>query len=59
MSISSTNTSGSVMPLVSDISFPSLCEMLVYNEDTSVDASNHFLGISVVSISLRKSVEYY
>ena len=36
---------------------PSSCGMLVYNEDTSMDASRHFSGIFVVSISLRKSIE--
>ena len=40
----------------STLCLPSSCGMLVYNEDTSIDASMHFGGSFVVSISFRNSV---
>ena len=49
--------SGFVCRWYKALCFPSSCGMLVYNDDTSMDASKHFSGIFVVSISLRKSVE--
>ena len=40
----------------STLCLPSSCGMLVYNEDTSVDASMHSGDSFVVSISFRNSV---
>ena len=67
MSISSVRTSGRGCPgrkqlsglfskKYSTLCLPSSCGMLVYNEDTSIDASMHFGGTFVVSISFRNSV---
>ena len=44
--------------IASTLCLPSLCGMLVYSEDTSMDASKQFEGIFMVSINLRNSVEF-
>ena len=42
--------------LLGAASLPSLCGILVYSDETSIDASTHSLFIGVISIRLMKSV---